>query len=316
MIERIVVPLDGSALAEEILPQLKKVLYRADAEVVLVRAVIPPPVEDGVVIAEAPLGVAREYLRGVQDRLTQQGARVTTRTLLGSAAGVILDVAEEDEATMIAMATHGETGLKRLLLGSVAEQVLRNSPVPVLVTRPFWSYELLPRRTEKPEERPLRTILLPQDGSDCSQAIVPSVTEMATLFASRVVLLRVIEARTHSVSHESAVSGAYLNRLSLELEAMGLETMCMVRRGDPAQEILEAARADGVDLIAMATHGRSGISRLVTGSVTEKVLREATCPMLVIRARKSAGTQKEGRSGPLEAERRIGASRIDSVTSS
>jgi nucleotide-binding universal stress UspA family protein len=147
MIERIVVPLDGSALAEEILPQLKKVLYRADAEVVLVRAVIPPPVEDGVVIAEAPLGVAREYLRGVQDRLTQQGARVTTRTLLGSAAGVILDVAEEDEATMIAMATHGETGLKRLLLGSVAEQVLRNSPVPVLVTRPFWSYELLPRRT-------------------------------------------------------------------------------------------------------------------------------------------------------------------------
>jgi nucleotide-binding universal stress UspA family protein len=292
MIERIVVPLDGSALAEEILPHVRKVLRRADSEVFLVRAVIPAPGEDAMVLAEAALGAAREYLERVQDRLVEQGVRVTARALVGSAARVILDVTQQDGATMIAMATHGQTGLKRLLLGSVAENVLRKSPVPVLVVRPFWSYELLPRWTEKAEDRPIRTILLPLDGGRLSSAIVPPATEMATLFSSRVILLRVVEPKDKRGRDDGTTSVAHLNRFSLALEMRGLETVSMVRQGKPAQKILEAARAHEADLIAMATHGRSGLSRLVSGSVTEKVLREAPCPMLVVRPAKSARPMK------------------------
>jgi nucleotide-binding universal stress UspA family protein len=217
---------------------------------------------------------------------------VTSRAFMGSAARVILDVAEQESATMIAMATHGQTGLRRLLLGSVAESVIRKSPVPVLVARPFWSYELLPRWTEKAEDRPIRTILLPLDGSKRSSAIVPCATEMATLFASRVILLRVVEPTDKKGSDDGATSVAHLNRFSLALEMKGLETLSMVRQGKPAQKILEAARAHEADLIAMATHGRSGLSRLVSGSVTEKVLREAPCPMLVVRPAKSARPKK------------------------
>jgi nucleotide-binding universal stress UspA family protein len=292
MIERIVVPLDGSALAEEILPHVRKILRRADSVVILVRAAIPAPAEDGMVVAEGTLGANQEYLRGVQDRLVEQGVRVTSRSYVGSAASVILDVAKQVGATMIAMATHGQTGLKRLLLGSVAENVIRQSPVPVLVARPFWSYELLPRWTEEAEDRPIRTILLPLDGSTLSSAVVPSVTEMAALFASRVVLLRVVEPTGKRASDENAKSIARLDRLSSELETKGLETLSMVRHGKPAREILEAARTSEADLIAMATHGRSGISRLFSGSVTEKVLRESTCPMLVVRPTKSPRPKK------------------------
>lgn len=296
MIERIVVPLDGSALAEEILPHVRKVLRRADSEVILVRAAVPPPLEDAMVVVEATLSAAREYLRRVQDGLVEQGVRVTSRAYEGSAAGVILDVAEREAATMIAMATHGQTGLKRLLLGSVAENVLRRSPVPVLVARPFWSYDLLPTLREKPEDRPIRTILLPLDGSDLSSAIVPPVTELANLFASRLMLLCVVEA-TGNRGGDVEESVAHLSRFSKELETEGLETLSVVRRGKPAQEILAAARDYQADLIAMATHGRSGLSRLVTGSVTEKVLREAPCPMIVVGPARSARSKKMASTG-------------------
>jgi nucleotide-binding universal stress UspA family protein len=287
MVARIVVPLDGSDLAEEILPHVRTILRRTDAEIILVRAVPPLPGEDALVAMEAALAAARNDLQEVADRMVEKGLRVTTRSILGSPAKVILEVAEEEPATtMIALATHGRTGLQRLLLGSVAEKVLRKSPVPVLVVRPFWSYELLPAKKGTLEDPPIRTILLPLDGSVLSSTIVSPVEETAALFACRVVLLHVVDP-TDDGAHEDAESIACMNRISLELKAAGLDTLSMVRRGNPAQEILEAARTLGADLIAMATHGRSGLSRLVAGSVTEKVLRSATCAMLVARPRKA-----------------------------
>jgi nucleotide-binding universal stress UspA family protein len=284
MLTRMIVPLDGSALAEEILPHVRTILRRTDAQIILVRAVIPVPGEDALVAMESALATARDYLQQVQDRMVEQGLRVTSRTLVGSPAQVILEVAEEElETTMIALATHGRTGLKRLLLGSVAERVIRKSRVPVLVVRPFWSYELLPVQKDAGEAHPLRTILLPLDGTSFSPSIVSPVTDMAALFGSRLVLLHVVDPKEDSPGREDAESIGCMNRISLELKAAGLDPLSMVRRGTPATEILEAARILGADLIAMATHGLSGLSRLVAGSVTEKVLRAATCPVLVAR---------------------------------
>src|SRR3954471_5053925 len=105
MIERIVVPLDGSLTAEAILPQVRRVLHRSDSEIILVQAVPVPMVEDAIVLAEAQIGAAREYLLGQVERLGKQGVRVKHVLRVGAPVGVILEVVESEKATMIALAT-------------------------------------------------------------------------------------------------------------------------------------------------------------------------------------------------------------------
>jgi len=300
VIERIVVPLDGSLTAEAILPQVRRVLYRNDSEVILVRAVVPPPVENALLVAEPLLGAAREYLLGQKERLEKAGVRVKHVVRIGSPVGVILDVVAEEKATMIALATHGSTGVKRFLFGSVAEQVIRKTPVPVLLLRPFWSYELVPAGA--PEQRPVRNLLLPVDGSDLSVEALPGVIEFADLFETRVVLLRVLEAKKRKAASadEKAEAMKQLQALARGIEKKGVETLSLVESGDPTEQILKAVRFHEIDLVAMTTHGRSGLGRAVTGSVTEDVLRKATVPLLITR---NAGTAKKGQSRRAEKAR-------------
>ncbi|HVE39903.1 MAG TPA: universal stress protein [Planctomycetota bacterium] len=283
MIERIVVPLDGSLTAEAVLPQVRRILHRNDSELLLVRAVVPAPAENAILIADAASQAAREYVHGVQTRLDREGVRVRSEVRVGSTIGVILDVVEDWKATMIAMATHGTTGLKRVLLGSVAEAVLRKSPVPVLVVRPFWSSDEAP--SDDVERRPIRTLLVPVDGSDLSGMVVPAALEFSSLFDPRVLLLRVLEAKKKGEgARELEEAKSHLQGMAKPFERKGIDTLQIVERGDPVHQILETARFHEADLIAMTTHGRSGIGRLVTGSVTEQVLRRSPVPLLVVRA--------------------------------
>jgi nucleotide-binding universal stress UspA family protein len=291
MIERIVVPLDGSLTAEAILPQVRRILHRHDSELILVRAAVPAPVENSVALSDAVSQSAREYLHGVQERLDREGVRVVSEVRVGSPTGVILDVVEARQATMIAMATHGATGLKRFLLGSVAEGVLRKSPVPVLAVRPFWRSE--GDLQQDAERRPVGTLLVPVDGSDLSALVVPAALEFASLFEPRVVLLRVLERRRKAGdARELEEATSHLQGIARLFERKGVETLQIVEKGDPVEAILKTARDHGADLIAMTTHGRSGIGRLVTGSVTEQVLRQAPVPLLVVRADAPARTRR------------------------
>jgi nucleotide-binding universal stress UspA family protein len=287
MIDRILVPLDGSRMAEQILPHLRRLLYHHDSEVLLVRAAVPPPTEDGFLIADSMLGAAREYLLKIEDRLVAQGARVRSVVRRGFPVGAILDIAEEEKATMLALATHGETGLKRLLTGSVAEALLRKSPVPVLVVRPFWSYELLPVRGDEDDFRPIREILLPLDETEDAEILIPPVVELARLYDAAVVLLHVrpTESLAAGASDlESRTHEAHLAFYSKALNDQGVQTRSLMGKGEPASEILATARALDIDLITMTTHGKSGLLRFLSGSVPEKVLHESTCPILVVRA--------------------------------
>jgi nucleotide-binding universal stress UspA family protein len=224
----------------------------------------------------------------VRDRLEREGVRVRSEVHVGSAVGVILDAADRWKATMIAMATHGATGLKRLLMGSVAESVLRKSPVPVFVVRPFWS--AVP---EQLETRPIRNLLLPVDGSDLAELAVPSAVELADLFDTRVLLLRVLEPhRKGDDARELEEAREHLGAVAHGFERKGIDTLSIVEKGDPVDAILQTLRFHQADLVVMTTHGRSGISRLVTGSVTEQVLRQATVPLLVVRASKAARARR------------------------
>lgn len=292
MIDRILVPLDGSRVAEQILPHLRRLLHRHDSEVILVRAAVPPPMENGMLIADALLSAARDYLAVMSDRLRDQGVRARSVVRVGSPAGVILDVAEEEHTTMVSLATHGETGLKRLLAGSVAEGVIRRSPVPVLVVRPFWSYELLPGRIDGEELQPLRNLLLPLDTMDDVDLLLPPVMELARLFNARVILLHVMTGKPDPDSRR-AEEESKLARLASRLEGEQVETLTLIGKGDPAHEILEAAKTYDIDLIAMCTHGKPGLLQVFSESVPEKVLRESLCPLLVIRAPVSGPGRRE-----------------------
>jgi nucleotide-binding universal stress UspA family protein len=270
MFERILVPLDGSELAEAVLAQVRRILFHKDAEIILLRAVFVPSGIEGEVELPAILQAqAAKYLEGVAGVLAAQGAKVRTVTRMGHAADVILDVAGEEKASLITMSTHGRSGITRWALGSVAERVLRASRIPVLAVRSS--------AAASPSELSLQKMLVPIDATDVSLEVVGPTLELARLFGSQVVLLNVCDGQVCSVP-VCQITEAYE-----KFHEAGVPVEPLMKQGDAAVQILETCREQQADLIAMTTHGRSGISRWMLGSVTEKVLRAAPVPLLVVR---------------------------------
>ena len=279
MFERILLPLDGSTLGEAILHQIEPILGRESSEIVLLRVAqlqtaavgtqrSPPVFRD-------PVSDAHEYLARIENRFVRQGTRTRSIIEVGSPAAVILDIAEREKVTLIAMATHGRTGLARWVFGSVSEKVLRASRVPLLLMRSFQE-----GGSPAPSE-PLAfdRVLVPI--ANFHLRILGYVREFAIHFGSKVTLMHVIQPGEERSAQEQA--RAEIRHVQQDLEAAGIPTELREGRGDPAQEILECARDERASIIAMTTHGRSGPSRWAVGSVTEKVLRSATVPMLVVR---------------------------------
>lgn len=294
MLDRILVPLDGSREAEGVLPTLRKLLMRRDAEVILFQAIHPPlaiqAAHAGTAIA-AIESEAAAHLASWKGKLESEGARVRTHMAAGRPADAILQAARELDASIIAMSTHGRSGLERWMMGSVTEDVLRRSDIPVLVARS--------NRPEVEGAAPEnRTILVPFDGSQESLCVVPLVVEWARLIGAGVAVLRVeegapggcdvgfvgllmegpssLEGRPDLLDRDLIAAG---NRFASE----GLRTTLFRVRGDTPAKINHLASILPADLIVMATHGRHGVSRLITGSVAEEVVRRAEAPVVVRR---------------------------------
>ncbi|HEX7901857.1 MAG TPA: universal stress protein [Planctomycetota bacterium] len=276
MIERILTPLDGSITAEAVLPHVRRLAKPTGSEIILVQAVAVAGDDGGESAFRAAAQTGTEYLNGVKERLEASGYRARVVVRAGGAAETVLGLAAEVRASMLAVATHGRTGAQRLVLGSVAETLLRATPVPVFAVRPFWTYDLQPEGGL--ESQPIRTILVPVGSGGLSLCVLPHAVEMARLFGARVMILH-----AKSSGDETAVSDVAA-RFRLE----GIEATTLVEPGNPVDTILEACKSRAVDLAVMSTHGRSGLSRLVLGSVTEEVLRHARVPLLVVRGDPSA----------------------------
>jgi nucleotide-binding universal stress UspA family protein len=200
----------------------------------------------------------------------------------GVASDEILDTAREVRADLIALGTHGRTGLRRLLAGSVAEDVLRRAPCPVLVLR---SGDEAP-----PVAREVRTVLHATDGSEESRGALRVARELARDHGARLVLLHVglpVDATPGVIPYpdEFKEESAMLDGLRAQLEGPDLKgtVEVEVRRGDVPKEILRAAADASCDLIVVGTHGRTGLRRLLMGSVAEAVLRAADRPVLAVR---------------------------------
>lgn len=268
MVRRILVPLDGSATAEAILSQLRRLIDRHETELILFQALPLSPFENRE---------AERYLRRMSFQLTNEG--YPSRALLrpGPAAESILEAAAAEGATLIALSTHGRSGLARWVLGSVAEKVLQASRLPVLVAR---SFPATVCRGEL-ESRPVRNFLVPLDGSRRSLAALEPLQGLARPVDAHVTLLHVAEPSPYDGRWEPIDE-------TLQLADQILRGVCIPsavehRKGDPGEEILKAVQEKAIDLVAMTTHGRSGPSRWVFGSVTAKVLRSAPVPLLVVR---------------------------------
>ncbi len=308
MYQKILLPLDGSELAEAVFTYAKELAGRLDLEVILL-CVGSSDLHEFTPMYEAYIERAAEIIqrqaREVQRKtgLRPGGKLVKTRgeTAEGYPAEEILRYADENHVDMILMATHGRSGRKRWVMGNVADKVLRASKVPVWLVR-----------TGTPEEIaydqwPKRTILVPLDGSELAEAVLPHAEALAKQRGTEpveVTLLRICEPPAapfyyapdftgvplnwgeyldQEVAKGREVAKEYLGIIEKRFKDIGISVQSEVLVGKAADEIVEYTNNHPFTLIVMATHGRSGLSRWVYGSVAENVLTGAYSPILLIR---------------------------------
>ena len=287
--ERILVPLDESLLAQAILPIVLHLARDQGTEVILLRAVQfqHPLWRDAVTAEVQTLTEAERALQALAASLQEQRVR-QARWVVWSAEPVqaIRDAAKAYRADLIAMATHGRGGLNRLLLGSVAAAVVGSAPVPVLLIRGE-----IPLKTWS-----LRRLLVPLSGDEASEAILPVAERFAGPADLELHLLEVVEPLPASVEYvpgeelwafRRTEAERYLEKVAERLVAKGLRVTWSVRAGRAPEAIISAAKETGADLIAMATHGWGPLGRLVFGSIADEVLRASSVPVLLLRVNES-----------------------------
>jgi nucleotide-binding universal stress UspA family protein len=306
MYERMLVPLDRSELAEVVIPYAKELAGRLDLDVTLLH-VAPPEEEDSLAMHRQYLEQVAETLHGqshdVQRKTGTGGAakeiHVHAELAVGHAAEEILKHSVENRADLILMATHGRSGIRRWVLGSVADKTLRASTVPVWLVRAGIREEIIH------EEWLKRTMVVPLDGSQLGESVLPHVEALARQRGTgpvNVILLAVCERPFITADYPEASMSLtwdehvkYVNEhfrhvceRSLagpqeRLEKAGINVRSEVLLGSAAHEIIEFDRKRHPTLIVMATHGRSGVSRWAYGSVADKVLHGSESPILLIR---------------------------------
>lgn len=318
MFKHILVPLDGSPRAESALPIAARIARASGASIILVQvANIPltyqasPTATYTPELIEGEINCADDYLKALARSEMLAGIKIETSALFGATAQTILSVATSYNIDLIVMTSRGQTGMKRWLLGSVAQKLARYSPIPVLVLHEAGL--MLPG--SRPDGRPVRALVTLDGSALAKSALQPAAQMVAALAApghGALHLLRVVKppqldekvsyspeqtailraealhkARTYMASIVTHLREGALGKLSLAI------TWSVALDDDVAGAIIHLAEAgedaegagvpERCDLVAMATHGRTGFQRWVLGSVTERVLGATRLPILVVR---------------------------------
>jgi len=290
MLNHLLVPLEGSAFAESALPVVRRLDALGVGRITLLRTEMPVAVDQYSVVCEAALDQARRYLCDVRDRLAGVRASIRMLARVGPAAATILEVAREQEASLILASMAQRSRLVQFLFGNVTERLVQRSPVPVLAVPAPWAHEL--GAEPAPGERLTRSILVPLDGGLASRSILPHALTTASATGARILLLSVLSPRSGNTaeSGREEFEGAeeQLYAAGADCAAAGVEFSVLMDHGDPAERILEVCRERRVDWIAMATRGRSSLARWLTPSATLRVLRQTVRPLLTVRAAPAA----------------------------
>lgn len=306
-LQTIVVPLDGSTLAECAVPIALGLLSPDMGRLILMRVPVYTEMQPAIgaeynmfwpEIRDEPSSFRRvyedaeAYLAHVATRCERRGITVEKRVEEGDRAGAVIDVAADVGADLIVMTTHGRTGISRWIIGSITERVLHDAPCPVLAIHA--QPDCLP---DRPATGFASRILVPLDGSELAEPALPPAMAIARQTGGEIILFRVGQPGTddQAPKNNAVDTGTpeapsdYLERIATECRQQGVTATAVTI--DPvgsgaasvAGAILDMATGSQVDLIAMSTHGRSGLRRWVYGSVTEKVLHNSESALLIVR---------------------------------
>ena len=294
----ILVPLDGSALAGSTLPYVVALAKATEAKLLLYRAVVAHSFfKDDLADAQlAVIAEAEEYLDAACGKVRAEGIDAGVRVQYGAAARCILEEATLNQPDMIVMSTHGRGGLGRWVYGSVTDQVLREADVPILIVPPAaaagWT------RTDDTR------VLVSLDGSELAEAALEPAASLAVALGAGLLLLRVVEPKVYgdvyapsyssvpeiNTEAELVTAQVYLDTVAARLRAQsaanhggGIAISTRVETGQPAATIARVAHETSTLAIALATHGRGGVARLVMGSVATGLLQRADVPVLLVR---------------------------------
>jgi nucleotide-binding universal stress UspA family protein len=300
MYKVIMVPTDGSGFDREAIRVALRVAEQTDAKVQLVRVLTTGslfelaagtegiPVAAEVVLSERDKAMSELYALAAECRAMSK-AVVTVDLHAGPIAEVLEGYASRHGVDLIVISTHGRSGIARLSLGSVTDSLIRHTTIPVLVVKPPTSY-LNPRVSEA-----FKRIIVPLDGSVLAEQILPRVVALAKLEDAEITLLNVLIPQSHSQKETAdpslpwwdkdiSVAKKYLFHIAGGLRRNGVAVTTDIVIGENvANAIGDFAARERADLIAIATHGRGGLARMLRGSVASAVMHSARTSMLVLR---------------------------------
>jgi len=290
----ILVPLDGSPLAEQALPHACRLARATGAGLLLVRAT-PPVTDPGAGFAAgSSVQYAEAYLAQVRDGLKSKGLEAQSLSLYSNPVPGILLATKISEATLIVMCTHGRTGLRRMVLGSVTEQLVQESKVPVLVINS--------ESCDASPDEPYRSVLVPLDGSAHAEAALAILKNLNLDAQAKVILLRAVspavpqfaqgmteygtQVRLHT-DQRRLEAQQYLDNIAAKfLHGQAHQIQVVVEY--PAKAVLAAADDHRADLIVLATRARPDGAPMASTSVPGHLLHNAGTPVLIVRAAESA----------------------------
>ena len=327
MFKKIVVPLDGSSLAEEALPEAMKLAVWLDAQLLLVRIAELPHLADDtfelelelITKAETYLGDLKHKLGGPSEIFHLPAGRIQAQVALGRAASQLNELISRNKADLVIMTTHGRSGLARLAMGSVASEVIQHSTVPVVLISPDHTPKTETEGRKAAQEpislgRKSGPLLVPLDGTAKGEAAVELATALARQLKTTLHLFEVVEpvipvqypeiGTTFTpdlfIAEDATLSlcesaHEYLNELQQAICAKGVNCTTEVRRGLPTQEISGYAREIQPSLLVMATHARGRIGQVLLGSVAEQVMRETHIPVMMVRVPQLSRKKDDGK---------------------
>ena len=287
---RILVPLDGSELAEMAMTPAVEIAVFMKAEIHCLQVVtgltlnLDPTLNQRIIDAREQM--ANMYLGSLRGRFTSPEFQIITSTTSGSAAKSVIDYAEKEDIDLIVMSSHGQSALSRWVYGNVAIKILRRAPCDTLMIRPLGTTESTPRKR----------IMVPLDGSSLSERALKPAIALASVWKLDIMLLRVspplFSDQDPVSSHdffdeieeklnEEAI--AYWRDIQAVQARDSLSISVETASGPEAATLVDMANQNEVDLIVMSSHGRGGVGLWLMGSVSEKVLRKASCATLIVR---------------------------------
>lgn len=300
----ILVPTDFSKYADHAMRYAKALAKASGGSIHFAHVIDQRIVEltgvEGVYVSPGDIQASMDSLQSHAEQKMSQlktkagafGVEATTHIATGRPVDELVRIGAEIHADLIVIATHGRSGFDRLVLGSTCERLIRQSEIPVLSVK----HPKEDRSVSSDDTLHINRVLCPCDFSDFSHSAVPYAAELCKGFNATLVLAHVVDtwldypefmpsAEVQNSPHLAEKANESLEKIAAGLS--DIKTEILIKSGIPHRELAETIDSDNIDLVVMSTHGRSGISHFLLGSVAEKVARLAHCPVLTIRPAES-----------------------------